>query len=238
MRRKRLRVRLRDRLAHLDRAVAVGAHLTPVDGEHRAFTPLHLRQRSLAQDRDELLAERPRSLFVDIALQAEHAPLGYLSCSDFVHDGPLSTQSVDEVVGELAARVVHRLDLPPVRRYPLRGINRIACEQFLDRGKRQVELAQHRYKARRFELRDVVVAIARGFVNTRGHQHTELVVETERLNRQTRPPCELANADFFHASYSLVVEPHGPTPRVCGLPKGESQARRSQAIVVFLTAVH
>src|ERR1017187_3277987 len=182
MRRKRLRVRLRDRLAHLDRAVAVGAHFTPVDGEHRAFTTLHLRQRPLAQDRDELLAERPRSLLVDIALQAEQAPLGYLSCGDFVHDGPLSTQSVDEVVGELAARVVYGLDLPPVRRYPLCGINRIAYEQFLYRGKRQFKLTEHRNEARRFELRGVVVAIAGGFVDTRGNQHAKLVVETQRLN--------------------------------------------------------
>src|ERR1700728_850083 len=93
VRRKRLRVRLGDRLAPLHWAVAVGAYLTPVNGEHRAFTPLHLRQRSLAQDRDELLAERPGALFVDIALQAEHAPLGYLACGDFVHDVALSTHS-------------------------------------------------------------------------------------------------------------------------------------------------
>src|ERR1700735_2311335 len=117
VRRERLRVRLWDRLAPFNRAVAVLAYLTPVDGEHRAFPPFHLRQRSLAQDRDELLAECPRALFVDIALQAEHAPLRYLSCVDLVHGVALSTQSVDEVVGELAARVVYGLDLSPVRRY-------------------------------------------------------------------------------------------------------------------------
>src|ERR1700722_3781515 len=124
--RKRLRVRLWDRLAPFNGAVAVRAYLTPVDGEHRAFTPFHLRQRSLAQNRDELLAECPRALFVDIALQAEHAPLGYLSGGDFVHHGPLSAQLVDEVVGELAARVVYRLGLSPVRRYLICGIGRIA----------------------------------------------------------------------------------------------------------------
>jgi hypothetical protein len=58
MRRKRLGVRLRHRLAPLNRAVAIGAHFTPVDGQHRAFSPLHLRQRSLAQDGDELLTDR------------------------------------------------------------------------------------------------------------------------------------------------------------------------------------
>src|ERR1035437_5990283 len=83
LRSKRLRVFLRNRPAPLDRAVAIGAHLTPVDTEHCPFTSVHLRQRSLAQDRDEFLAERPRALFVDVALQAKQAPLGYISYAVF-----------------------------------------------------------------------------------------------------------------------------------------------------------
>ena len=181
-------------------------------------------RRVKGEDRDELLAERPRTLLVDIALQAEQAPLGYLSCGDFVHDGPLSAQSVDEVVGELPAGVVYELDLPPVRRYPLCSVNRIACEQFPDRGKRQVELAQHRDEARCFELRDVVVPIARGSVDTGGNQYAKLVVEAECLDRQTRPSCELANADFFHVSHFLVVEPPPDTSSVRSPRGGESSS--------------
>ena len=44
------------------------------------------------------------------------------------------------------------------------------------------------------------------------------------------PPSELADADFFHNSYSLVVEPDSPTHRAGVLPKGESQGRRPPAI--------
>ena len=117
-----------------------------------------------------------------LRFRQKHAPFRYLSSGDLVHDRLLSPQQVDEVIGELTTRVVCRLDLAPVRRYLLRGIDRIAYEQFPDRCKRQVELTQHRHEARRFELRDVVVAIARGFVDARGHQHTELVVETQRLD--------------------------------------------------------
>jgi hypothetical protein len=126
----------------------------------------------------------------------------------------------DEVVGELTARIVYGLDLPPVRRYPLCCINPIACEQFPDRGKRQVELAQHGNKARRFELRQVVVPIAGGFVDTGGNHYTKLVVEAECLNRQTRPSCELANADIFHVSYSLVGGPDARHIECAASPRG------------------
>ena len=196
VRRERLRVRLEDRLAPLDRAVAVGAHFAPVDGEHRALSARQLRERPLAQDRNELLAERPRARFVDVALQAEQAPRGHLACGDFVHDRPTSTQSVDEVRGELAARRVGGLDFPPVRGDALCGIGGIAREHFPDRRKRQLELAQHRNEARLVELRLVVVAIARDAVDACRHQHPELVIEPEGLDRQARPPCELADADF------------------------------------------
>jgi hypothetical protein len=54
--------------------------------------------------------------------------------------------------------------------------------------------------SRVFELRVVVVAKARGLVDARRNQHAK-----------------------------LVVEPDSPTHRACGLPKGESQARQSQA---------
>ena len=59
------------------------------------------------------------------------------------------------------------LDFPPVRRYLVCGINRIAYEQFPDRGKPKVELAQHRDEVRVFELRDVVIAISRDFIDAR-----------------------------------------------------------------------
>src|ERR1700761_1979130 len=100
-----------------------------------------------------------------MALQAEHAPFRYLSCGDLVHDVALSTQSVDEVVGELAARVVHGLDVPPVRRYLVCGIDWIGRDQLPDGGQRQVELAQHRYETRILELGNVVVAIAGDFID-------------------------------------------------------------------------
>lgn len=59
---------------------------------------------------------------------------------------------------------------------------------------------------------------------------TTLVRALACLDRQTRPPCELANADFFQNSYSLVVEPDSSTHRVCALPKGESQGGRPPVI--------
>src|SRR6202035_3478653 len=166
-------------------------------------------QRALAQDRDELLAERPLPLLVDVALETEQAPLGYLPRGDFVHDRPLSAQPADEVVGELAARVVHGLDLPPVRRYPLRGIGRIAREQLPDRRERQLELADHHDKAWLIELRRVVVAIARRLIDARRHQHPAFVVEAQCLQRKAGPPSELPDADLFHAD-SLVAGPIRP----------------------------
>src|SRR5215472_17091420 len=97
--RERFRLRGRDWLAPFDRGITVVVHQTPPDAERRTFSSRHLRERALAHDPDELLAERKHLLLVDDALEAEQAPLGYLSCADFVHDGPLSPQSVDEVVG-------------------------------------------------------------------------------------------------------------------------------------------
>ncbi len=74
------------------------------------------------------------------------------------------------------------LDLPPVRRDPLRGIDRIAREQLLRIATSDNPSCRNiANKARGFELRDVVVAIARHLINARGHQHTELVIETECL---------------------------------------------------------
>src|SRR6202161_3348294 len=99
VRRESFRLRGRDWRTPFDRAIAVGVHQTPPDAEHRAFSSFDLRERALAQDRDELLAERPHLLLLDVALQTEQAPLGYLAGGDFVHDGLLSAQSADEVVG-------------------------------------------------------------------------------------------------------------------------------------------
>src|SRR6202044_4065202 len=97
---------LGNRRAPFDRTIAVAAHQAPVDAEGRAWASFDLRERALAQDSDELLAERPHLLLGDIALETEQAPLGYLPGGDFVHDGLLSPQSADEVVGQPAPRVV------------------------------------------------------------------------------------------------------------------------------------
>src|SRR5580692_3348416 len=104
----------RNRPAPFDQTVAVSARVAPPDAEERACPSFHQRERALAPDPDELLAERPLPLLADLALQAEQAPLGYLPGSDFVHDGPLSAQSVHEVVGELASRIVCRFGVAPV----------------------------------------------------------------------------------------------------------------------------
>ena len=88
-------------------------------------------------------------------------------------------------LGQLATRVVRGLDFPPVRRYLVCGINGFARDQLPDRGERQVELAQHRDETRVFELRDVVVAIARDLIDACGNQYAAFVVKTERLHRQT-----------------------------------------------------
>src|SRR5216117_3856742 len=92
-------LRLRNRPAPFARAIAVSAYPAPLDAEERAFSSFDLRERALAQDRDELLAERPLPLLVDVALETEQAPLGHLPRGDFVHDRPLPAQSADEVVG-------------------------------------------------------------------------------------------------------------------------------------------
>src|SRR3984957_4620935 len=96
VRRERFRLPGRDRRAPFDRTIAVGVDQTPPDAHRRAFSSFDLRERALAQDRDELLAERPHLLLGDVALEAEQAPLGYLPGADLVHDGLLSAQSADE----------------------------------------------------------------------------------------------------------------------------------------------
>src|SRR5580704_19118150 len=90
VRRERFRLPARDWHTPFDRAIAVGVHQTPPDAQHRAFSSFDLRERALAQNPDELLAERPHLLLLDVALQAEQAPPGYLAGGDFVHDGLLS----------------------------------------------------------------------------------------------------------------------------------------------------
>src|SRR6202167_3612962 len=131
VRREGFRLRGRDWRAPFDRAIAVGVHQTPPDAERRAFSSFGLRERALAQDRDELLAERPTLLLLDVALETEQAPLGYLTRGDFPHDGPLPAQSADEVAGQPAARVVCRLGVAPVLSDARRRIGRIAREQLL-----------------------------------------------------------------------------------------------------------
>src|ERR1700678_424549 len=106
VRRERFRLRGRYWRAPFDRAIAVGVHQTPPDAQRCAFSSFDLRERALAQDRDELLAERPHLLLGDVALEAEQAPLGYLPRADFPHDGPLPAQSADDVPGQPAARAV------------------------------------------------------------------------------------------------------------------------------------
>src|SRR6202050_4250786 len=105
VRRERFRLRGRDWRTPFDRAIAVGVYQTPPDAERRAFSSFDLRERALAHNRDELLAERPHLLLLDVALETEQAPLGYLAHRYFVHDGPLSAQSAYEVAGQPAARV-------------------------------------------------------------------------------------------------------------------------------------
>src|SRR5215831_699651 len=94
-----MRLCLGNRPAPFDRTIAVSARPAPVDAEGCTFSSFYLRERALAKDRDELLAERPHPLLVDVALETEQAPLGHRPGGDFVHDRPLSAQPVDEVVG-------------------------------------------------------------------------------------------------------------------------------------------
>src|ERR1700751_4984552 len=75
VRRERFRLRGRDWRTPFDRAIAVAVHQPPPDAERRACSSFDLRERALAQDRDELLAEWPPPLLVDVALKTEQAPL-------------------------------------------------------------------------------------------------------------------------------------------------------------------
>src|ERR1700761_6915200 len=108
VRRERFRLRGGDWRTPFDRAIAVSVHQTPPDAQRRAFSSFDLREWTLAQDGDELLAERPHLLLGDVALETEQAPLGYLPGGDFVHDRLLSAQSADEVVRQFTPRVVGR----------------------------------------------------------------------------------------------------------------------------------
>src|ERR1700683_4170550 len=103
VRRERFRLRGRDWRTPFDRAIAVGVYQTPPDAERRAFSSFDLRERALAHNRDELLAERPHLLLLDVALETEQAPLRDLPRGDFVHDGLLPAQPADEAVGYTAA---------------------------------------------------------------------------------------------------------------------------------------
>ena len=77
--RERSRLCRWNRPAPFDQTVAVSARVAPPDAEERACPSFHQRERALAPDPDELLAERPLPLLADLALQAEQAPLGYLA---------------------------------------------------------------------------------------------------------------------------------------------------------------
>jgi len=109
-----------------------------------------------------------------------------------------------------------------VRRYPRLGINRIATKQFLDRGKRQFKLTQHGNEARRFELRVVVVAIARGFVDTGGKparqaRRRDAAALTDRTwSARANSPMLISSTSHTPSSSSG----RGPTHGVCGLPQG------------------
>src|SRR6202167_5375204 len=96
VRRERFRLRGRDWRTPFDRAIAVGVYQTPPDAERRPSSSFYLGGRALAHNRDELLAERPHLLLLDVALETEQAPLGHLPRGDFVHDRPLSARSADE----------------------------------------------------------------------------------------------------------------------------------------------
>jgi hypothetical protein len=151
--RERVRFPRGNRPAPLDQTIAVSDRVAPVDAEGRAFSSSDLRERALAQDRDELLAERKLPLHVDVPLEAEQAPLGHLPHGgDFVHDRPLPAQSADEVVGQLAPRVVCHFGAAPVLSDACRRIGRIAREQLPDRRKRQLQLTHHHDKACLVEL--------------------------------------------------------------------------------------
>ena len=116
-------------------------------------------------------------------------------------------------------------------------IDGIAREQFLDRGKRRFRAGAALRSSRALsELRVVVVAVAGGFVDASGNQHDQARRRDEvTFDRQTRPPGELADAQFFHVSYSLVVEPDNPTtssvrPPQGGRVKPESRKRLSREL--------
>lgn len=104
-----------------------------------------------------------------------------------------------------------------------RRIGRIAREQLLDRGERQLQLAHHHDQACLVELGYVVVAIARRLIDARRHQHPAFVIEAERLQRKAGPSCELPDADLFHAD-SLVAGPIRPgRMSVRSPPRAESR---------------
>ena len=154
-----------NRLAPLERPVAVLAHLAVVDAESRAGDPVHVRQRAGPEDAHELFAECPGSLGILVALQAENAPGRDLPGGDYVHDRSLSVQMFDEVSGQDAPSRVVPLDTGPVPGNPLGSGVRFQLDDHLDLGERDSDLPKRRHQAGLFQLTGLVDAIARDRVD-------------------------------------------------------------------------
>ena len=118
LRRQSLGLGAGDRPAPFDRPVAVCAHLAPVDTERGALPAVDPGQPLIADDADELLAERPQARFADVALQAQQAALRHLPGHDLVHDNAPSGEPVDEGGDQCPLPGVPFLGFLPERHHP------------------------------------------------------------------------------------------------------------------------
>jgi hypothetical protein len=101
--------------------------------------PSSLGKFVVAQDRDELFAERPccANCF-DAAFDRQNASGGDVSGGDVIHGVPLSLHLVDEDAGEVTASRALGLGCVPVRADPLcRGV-RLERDDQLDLGERDL----------------------------------------------------------------------------------------------------
>jgi hypothetical protein len=183
----------------------------------------------VTQDRDELLAERPRSVNpFHAALDTRNAALRDVPCGDFIHDVPLSLQTVDEVVGQVTASRVSGLGRVPLLGDPVGRRTWFQINHRLDLRQRDLQLPRCGYQPSAVKLRQAVVAIPGAIIDPCRHQQTELVIEPERLGRQPRTSGELPNAHQIHLhTASLTGLPHqcAASPRV--------KVKRHQAVHAF-----